>query len=141
MARLMVLEWHREAPEVAEFMQMLREETEWDCFFVWSDGCVRPFGLLDINGVPKPEYFAFQAAATGGTTMSLEQAEQAADWPLGPRWPENPTISEWGNGERCGWYTYGAALEKDGVVYPLLGANRESLAHVAELYGFRLVPA
>ena len=32
-------------------------------WFCWSDGMVPPFGLVDSNGAPKPEYFRFQELA------------------------------------------------------------------------------
>src|SRR4030095_5637004 len=90
-ARLFVLEWHQEAAKIAAYRAMLAESTEWDTWFCWSDGMVPPFGLLDVAGEPKAEYVAF---AAGGEDMeaphSLEDAEQRADWQLGPRWLDQP---------------------------------------------------
>jgi hypothetical protein len=126
--KLLVLEWHRPSGEVAKFGQMLNEETDWHCWFCWSDGMVPGFGLIE-NDVA---YEAFQSLQLVEVGMKLEQAEKAPDWVLGKRWNNIP-ISEWGNGERAGWYEHGIGLEKNGDVW--------QVPHVGEGGKFRLVPA
>lgn len=63
------------------------------------------------------------------------------DFVLGPVWPETPDIKDIGNGVRLRGHHSGVAMEIDGVVTPLMGANIESVEAIAKKHGFRLVPA
>jgi hypothetical protein len=122
MARLLVLEWHQPAAEIAGYLEMLGRETEWSAFFVWSDANVDGFGLVDAAGEPKPEYHAFQAAAAaeGGdmaAPKSLEEAEQSEDWQLGARWQDQPILTF--GPLRVGTYTYGIGIQRDADVWQL----------------------
>jgi hypothetical protein len=122
MARLLVLEWHQDAEEIAAYERMLEELTAWATWFCWSDGMVDGFGLVDAAGAPKPEYHAFQAAAAaeGGdmaAPKSLEEAEQSEDWQLGARWQDQPILTF--GPLRVGTYTYGIGIQRDADVWQL----------------------
>lgn len=62
--RWCVLEWDRPAAEIAEYLAMLRRTVVYDAQFCYSDSMVPGFGIVDENGEPKPEYWAYQKACT-----------------------------------------------------------------------------
>lgn len=54
---------------------MLRQETEWNCWFCWSNQMVPGFGLTDGTEIT-PEGYAFQQATGGNMTAIDERAAQ-----------------------------------------------------------------
>lgn len=138
------LEWWEGHHSIAGFVYMLDRSVKRWCRYCWSDGMwpEPPMGLIDVDGNQKPEYHAFKAALEGGPTMAgqLEGLDND-DFVLGPVWPETPDIKDIGNGVRLRGHHSGVAMEIDGVVTPLMGANIESVEAIAKKHGFRLVPA
>lgn len=136
---LFVLEWNQPFDEIEKFGAMLAEMCEWNCWFAWSEGMVSGFGLIENDAA-----LAAIKQLGGNTMAKLEDAEKQADWSLGPRWRQNGQpmpIETRTNGERVGYYTDGVGIEKNGEIWPLVAANKESLIPLLERYGFRLVPA
>lgn len=125
-ARLFVLEWWRPAEEIASYLDMLRAETEWAAWFCFSSGMVSGFGLVDEQGYPTEEGYAFQAA-TGGTMTAIdERAAQLTPEIIGA--PLSAEI-EMDGGIKVKAFYNGALLEIPGAgVYAL------SEATVADLF-------
>jgi hypothetical protein len=54
-------EWFRDAAstEIWDFQAMLDDRSSvWNSWFCWTDAMVKPFGLLDMGGLPKDEFYA-----------------------------------------------------------------------------------
>ncbi len=119
---IMVLEWHKDADEIAAYQKMLWQEVDGSAYFAWHD--VDELGLHDSDGNQKAEYHAYKETLKGKIPMGqMEVMETREDWRLGPRW-ENLAIEEWkrsdGNTMRRGHYT-------DGVAEEIVAADGRSL--------------
>ena len=141
------LEWWEGHHKIEEFIRAVRSSTVRWCRYCYGDGMwpEPPMGLLDAAGNPKPEYWGFQAGiGEDGAMAGIETREQDSAFmdTVGGRWEGGDyhgDIKDLGNGVRLVGYGHAVGIELDGELW--VPPHYESLTHILEKLGFRLVPA